>query len=87
MTPFRSSDTFRAKYAFDPIQLQLVAAKLKQNVLTQQRLLKNEYSYNLVEQNCATKLLDSLNCAFESPTAGGRALGGRLEVAWNLNKT
>ena len=84
LVPSRQAEISLAELFFITAQLEIAAQALKSQVQVQQELIKKEYSYNLVEHNCATELVYSLSAAFADPVVERQLLGGRLESQADL---
>ncbi|MCK5682009.1 hypothetical protein KAI46_14480 [bacterium] len=84
LRPSRSRNISLTTFNFDPTQLKLAATELKRIIKIQQLQLKQKYSYHLVNHNCATKLVESLNNPDANSASKERTLGEYLAQKQNL---
>lgn len=78
LVPSRRGELSLAEFNFKQHDLKLISAQLDSNYQKISDYTDKNYAYNLIERNCATELIRSLNSAFQSRAEAEEVLGGSL---------
>ena len=78
LVPSRRGELSLTEFNFKQHDLKLISAQLDSNYQKISDYTDKNYAYNLIERNCATELIRSLNSAFQSRAEAEEVLGGRL---------
>ena len=79
LLPGRKGEVSLSGLSFAPSGLAALISENEAKVLQLREQLDTQYAYNLIDRNCATELLRSLNSAFPDRENGRRELAGWLE--------
>lgn len=78
LVPSRRGELSLAEFNFKQQDLKLISAQLDANYQQISDYTDKNYAYSLIERNCATELIHSLNSAFQNHAEAEKVLGGRL---------